>query len=1019
MLLKATGNHVILTTKQLRIAIMALLALAFCPLAAHAADPASLPVIQGELIRNTARITFEWPRPVKFSAEARGKKLTVTFEHKANPDFGALLSAMYPYITSAERKRGGQVIVFTLDKSYKIRTFLSDNVSGVDLLNVDPGKRHLSLAALAPAAGGESAATGDSAAIAPDAEAAKEPAVTAGVKVGLSASPDSATLRFPFTERMAVAAFIRNGYLWVVLNKPMAIDLSDFKDLPKTVIGKPEMMQGKSILRLPVLDDTIRLSVAKEENSFEWAMLLTQTPKAPANPLKVDINTDPPAPPHVFVPSLEIGEAMAVRDPVIGDDLVVMPLFNTGEAIPFVRDFVEFTLLETAQGIVVAKKADAVSVLPLRNGLRISLPQGATLTPGLPEVGKNAATQALQSVATMFPYDDWKPAPEPSRRIQLNELFRQSVEAPTAKEGNDSRLRMAKIYLSEGLAVEALALLDGINRTDPVFYKSAKLAALHGAANFLLSRFHDSGRDFAASELGGNKEMDYWRNMLADLNGKTGQYNYLDMNDDYIGKYPPVFRQRLAVVAADRAVDAKEYNTAIKIFDTLHTPGLVTAAAEGKEEKNDREAKESKEGKEDKEGKEAKAKSKEKNKDQNDELMGPIHPYVNFLLAKIAVETEQTQDGIDSWNELAEDYAHPFVQARAEFSRVVWQLNHAGLTKPQAIDRLERLRLMWHGDALELKILSLLGDLYFDQKDYVNAMRVWDDGVNSFQDTPTALEMTHRMEETFILMFSDSSTDTLSNMDALALYYQYKNYSPPGSLGRDMISHLADRLVAVDLLDQAAGLLEHQMRFESEKVPRSQLGAKVATIHLMNHQPKKALLALQDSVYGENPAPLRQLRNRLAAQALYEQGETDRAWLILGQDDSPDADHIRLNIYWERKDWKQVISIVENMLKARKDVTAPISLEESEYILKLALAYIFENNTAQLQYLHDYFEPLMAKNPNKGIFDFITATDVAPTPGNFDEVVKHLSQTQSFINNYKARIETSGLDAIVPPLPAK
>ncbi len=1050
--------------------LLHILVIALALLVTGAANPAraqedapSVPVIQSSFIHNDARITFEWPQPVTFATEVKGKIVTIIFARKANPDFNSLLSSLYPFVISAHQKKDGKTIVLTLDKPYKISTFMSDNVGGIDLLDIDQKKRRGVASSqdifskLAPAAGAEAenknatspasadtattpasaAATSpatpepaaavtapatklkgdinDTEAIPTDkkpayqnaeatptasvtATAASDSAKSSTVKVSVSASDDNATIRLPFMERMAVAAYVRNGFLWIVLNKPVKLDLADFADLPRTVIGKAELVNGlRNVIKIPITDDTVRPYVAKEDSSFEWAIVLTPTPKSLSNALKVNINTDPPAPPHVFIPSLEMGDPIPMKDPVVGDDLVVTPLFKAGEAVPFTRDFVEFTLLESAQGIVVAKKADAASVISLRNGLRISLPQGATLTPGLPEVEKSNATKILQNISTLFPYNDWKLDVGSTRFVQINTLFHQIVEAKNDQDANDHRLRLAQIYLSEGLGAEAIGMLDGISRTSPVFYKASKLAALHGASNFLMSRFRDAAKDFAASELNNNKETDYWRSMLTDLNGKSGQYNYMEMNDDYISKYPPSFRQKLSVVAADRAVDAKEYNTAIKIFETLK-PSIAGDKTED-QPKN--------------------AQKKEKKELPPDDIMAPINSYVNFILAKIAVSTGQLEEGLTSWNELAEDITHPLVQAHAEFSRVVWQLNHNALTKTQAIERLEKLRLAWHGDNLELKIITLVGELYFEQKDYVNAMRMWDNGINAFPDTPNAVDMNTKMEEGFILLFGEGNADTLNSVQALSLYYQYKKYSPNGAIGREMLNKLADRLVAVDLLDQAAGLLEHQMHFEAEKVQRSQLGAKVATIHLLNHQPKRALNALQDSVYGENPAQLRQLRNRLTAQALFDMGENDKSYLILGQDDSPDADVIRLNIYWSRKDWKQVIPIVENLLKTRKDTSAPITLEESEYVLKLGLAYVFENNTAQLDYLHDYFSPLMASNPNKGIFEFITAKDFSPTPSNFDEVVVKLSDTRSFINNYRARIEASGLGAVVPPLPTK
>lgn len=1044
-------------------------------------EVARLPVTRGNLVRDYARITFEWPQPVYFRADAKGRELTISFDRNADPDFSQMLTSLYPYVTSA--RRSGKTVTLTLDKPYKIRTFISDNVSGIDLLHIDRAAR-LALkqekpekppapeaakrtpppkilqakkrsvadagrlfAELSPAAGEEKppaaeaaisipeakpaekkepappevaapapepkpaetaapvepakpaepppavaeakpeetppaatdaapapvAKTGDSVAVPPPAQSALEPTPApvpvpnpSGIKVTLSAEEDNAALRFAFTERVAAAVFERAGYLWIAFDKPLQLDLSDFSVLPKTVIETPQLVPNLpvTVLRIP-MDNHVHASVSEEQGKFEWAVLLAPKTRPLANGLKITINTEPPVPPHVLIPALEVGQLLTIKDPQLGDDLVVIPLYNAGEGIPARREFVEFTLPETAQGVVVAKKAEGVEVTEMRNGLRVSLPSGAVLSSNLPEASKQSFSGMKQNVATLFPYEKWKLDETTDRRKKMRELFHIIVESKDIRDANEARLRMAQIYLSDGMAVEALSYLDGIQRTTPVYFRSAKLAALRGAANFLAYRFSEAARDFASSELDGNKEINYWRSMLSDLLGAPGEsYNYMDMNDDYIDKYPPLFRQRLAIVAADRSIDAKEYNVALKIFDVLY----------------------------------------------RDNMLDSIDTYVNYLLAKISADTGQDEEATLMWDKLADDYKHPFVQARAEFSRIVWAIDHGTIDKDQVIDRLERLRLGWHGDGLELKVLMMLGDLYYDKKDYINAMRVWDGAVTTFTNTAAAVNMFHKMEDTFTAMFNEGAAEKLSPLEALALYYQYRNFAPPGALGNDMIDRLADRLIGVDLLSQAAALLDHQMHFQSEKEQRSRIGVKLATVHLLNHEPKRALAALEDSVYGENPVLLRLQRNRLTAEAMSELGQSDRALQILGQDDSLEAEQIRLNVYWHEKDWPRVISSVETLLKARKDTTAPVTVAESESLMKLALAYVFENNTAQLQYLRDYFAPLMAGNPNKQIFDFITATDIPLTPTSFDDIIQRLSDTRSFIDNYKARIETATLD---------
>ena len=950
------------------------------------------PIIREKISSDYARITFEWKSPNNFIANAKGKVITINFDRKAKVNLNGIASKLAPYIVIAKVKSDSGAIILTMNKTYKIRTFIKGNISGVDFLGISRVTHEASqnnpeikknrlphsltlarndetlaanLAKLAPAAGKPTPPPIEKPAIELDDGAAPTAIVSPTTqinKVGVSMADDSATLRFPLAQRTAFAVFIRNHYLWVVLGKPIKLDLSDFNDLAKTVIGKPEIIENSkaTILYMPI-NDNIYASLKKEDNSDHIAILLTQKKPELVSPINIEISTAPPAPPNVLIPSLEMAEPIIVRDPVIGDSLIITPVFKLGEGVQNARDFIEFSLLESSQGIAVAKKADDVVAMQLRNGLRITTSKGADISPNLPKLEAKSANSSLQASQTLYPYNMWKLDDKEPRYKQLQRFFHEIVEAKDQQDANNARLKLAQIYLGDGLAPDALALIDGINRTNPSFYRTAKIAALRGAANFLMARYVEAGRDFAASELNNNKEMEYWRAVLSDLLGNTGQtYDYLAMNEDYISKYPPIFRQKLAIISADRAIDAKEYNVAIKIFDTIH----------------------------------------------QDNLLDYISVYKNFLMAKISASTGQVEEASKTLDKIADDYNHPFVRARAEFTRIAHDIDANG-NKDKIIDRLERLRLNWHGDGLELKMLTLLGELYYERKDYINAMRVWNNGVQSFKNTASALDMARRMEEVFIVIFNDGIADKLPPLEALALYYEYRNYMPSGTAGNEMTERLADRLVGVDLLDQASDLLDRQMRTQLEKEPRSKIGAKLAGIYLLNHKPDKALITLQDSVYGENQSLLRLQRNRIAAEAMVDLGKLDIAMQTLGDDNSLDTDKIRIRIYWQQKDWSKLAARIENLLKLRPDITAPMSLDESEYLIKLALAYVFQDNKVQLQYLRDYFTPLMKDNPNAQVFDFITSKDISINSRNFDEVLKSVENTDTFIKNYKAKIAST------------
>ncbi len=1007
--------------------------------AASRAESAAVPAVKGAVIRDYARLTFEWPQTVFFTATTQGKQLILRFDRKANPDMGRLLSQLSPYVTHAERKADGRTIVLSLNRPYRIRTFVSDNINGVDLLGVDPKARRqiarakpegkqdgkpaavkplaktvntakaapatpaAALSKLKPAAGEvtvepsapipsvevpaspptpavestpteatlpsapavSAAPVGDSMPV-PPAQLQLTPPSDGRLKVNLSAAADSAVIRLPFAQRTALAAFVRNRYLWIVFNQAEPLDLSDFADMPPTVVGKAEQVAAgrATAIRMP-LDDGVFVQVAKQEkDSLDWAVLVTSQRQELALATNVMVNTEPPSPAHVFLYALDAAEPVKLRDPQIGDSLVVVPYFSPGHGLAAARDFVQFGLLATSQGAVVVKKADEVQVVPLRNGVRISLPGGAVLTPGLPAMSGAKTGSASVAAATLFPHQLWSLADSSNARQFVSSLFHRIVNAPSPQEANEARLRLAQYYLSQGMAPEALAHLDGINRVNPSFYRGGKLAAMRGAANFLMGRYVDASRDFSASELNNNKEVDFWRSVLADLLGNNEQaYDYLALNEDYFSKYPLIIRQRLAIVAADRAIAAKEYNTALKIFDSL----------------------------------------------QKDQQIDAISNYINFLMAKISLETGQVDEALATFDKLAEDYDRPFVRANAELHRILHGLNKTGMSKQDAADRLERLRLSWHGDNLEIQVLTLLSDIYTEQRDFLNAMRIWHNTIQAFPNTAVAIRMNRQMQDTFVQVFNEGGFDALPPLEALTLYYEYSSYAPAGKAGDELAERLADKLITVDLLDQAAALLERQMKFQVEKEKRSRLGARLATIQILSRQPKKAIKALEYSMYGDNPLLLRLYRNRLTAEALIETDEIDRAMQVLSNDTSIDAEKLRQAVYWKRKEWKNLISSIEMILKQRQDTTAPITLDESEMLMKLALAYVFTNDVPQLLYLRDYFGPLMAENPNRQIFEFVTSPDISLTTRNFDQIINKLQTTRSFIGSYQARIETAGL----------
>ncbi|MFX5287198.1 hypothetical protein ABTC87_18615, partial [Acinetobacter baumannii] len=63
----------------------------------------------------------------------------------------------------------------------------------------------------------------------------------------------------------------------------------------------------------------------------------------------------------------------------------------------------------------------------------------------------------------------------------------------------------------------------------------------------------------------------------------------------------------------------------------------------------------------------------------------------------------------------------------------------------------------------------------------------------------------------FEQIYNGAKGEDLPPVEALALFYEFRDLTPIGRRGDEMIRRLADRLVVVDLLEQASELLQYQI----------------------------------------------------------------------------------------------------------------------------------------------------------------------------------------------------------------
>jgi hypothetical protein len=268
------------------------------------------------------------------------------------------------------------------------------------------------------------------------------------------------------------------------------------------------------------------------------------------------------------------------------------------------------------------------------------------------------------------------------------------------------------------------------------------------------------------------------------------------------------------------------------------------------------------------------------------------------------------------------------------------------------------------------------------------------------------------MTEAFRKLHLAGAADSLPPLKALSLYDDFRELTPAGAEGDLMIQRLADRLVAVDLLDRAASLLAHQVRYRLKGEDRARIGAKLALIHLLDRNPKAALSALRNSFQPNLPYEIEDDRRRIRAKATMELGRFDDAIALLAGDVSREADLLRANIYWNTKDYSEAAKVLQRLAGDPLEKGA-YPEEQARYILSWAVALRLKRDEPGVKMLRDLYGLGMRESTLADAFAYISNA----SPGNassIEEMSRRIAETdkfEAFLKNYRERL-------IAPPTTA-
>lgn len=734
---------------------------------------------------------------------------------------------------------------------------------------------------------------------------------------------------------------------------------------------------------------------------------------------------------HVRLEDMPLIAPLRLYDPFIGDELLVMTAYENGRGVAEARVFPDFRIMPSFQGAAAELRSDRVIYEYDGSDIAIIGPTNrlaASAQSALSELREQERLEMLQRRSgdgeedelSLLKYGSWRKGGN-DRFTEERAALLESITAAAGQARSEARAALARFYMAHGMEPEALGVLGVLKERDPVAGLKPELRFLEGVARYLIQDYAGASEIFNAIEPLAfadpehRDELGLWRAM-ADLRA----YN--------AGKLPEKFFltgyvQDFGAGAKVNDDDNNSGKNNTDKADNTTTPDFITAMRRNSPDAG------------------AAPPPVPDPAPYADAFMSYYpHDIYNDLLLDIieanlrrnaAVEAETVfamlkrddtrpsfinkanilrgiavaKDGKEAdallyWKEAAEDTSDPPRKAEAEFLTAYLSYKENMITQEEAIKAFNTVRTNWRGGVIELNALKMLGDLYIQQEDYMRGFEAWRVAATNFKGNEAALDIAARLSEKFALLLGRKDQGSLSQLEMLTLFYEFRDLVPVGAAGDTIISRLADRLISVDLLSRASALLTHQVKYRLKGDARDEAIFKLVDIHMRNKRFEEALEVLKSiEAEGENSEEIKKRVRYLNATALIELGKYNGALKSLRGDESPQAGYLRTEIYWRNRIWRHVINELAPIFREIRREKNAFTAQETDNVIRLAVAYALKDRRKYLGTLREDFEDFITDEKKKELFRFITLDRGKVNPMKLDYSLE-FAEIKDFMEYY-------------------
>jgi tetratricopeptide (TPR) repeat protein len=846
--------------------------------------------------------------------------------------------------------------------------------------SVEPAKSDATEAAMPPAAKAEAAApVVEASPIAkPMASApASPPAAAAGKPAAIATAQrdaDGLRVAFSFAATTPAALFRRADTVWLVFDSANPVNIDAIRSKGGALVAEVSSLsipEGQAIrirLNRPQLPT---LTGEESGNGSVWTLTFADTVGAPPLPLVAVRNITEPSLANVSVPLANPGLLHKFSDPDAGDTLFVITALPPIRGLIKRQDFVELTLLESIHGVAVRPNSDDVTAEIATDKIRLGKPGGLTLSSA-----DVAAERAATAVRSPFDIEEWRKNQAGPFIAREEALIQAAANATTSNEQKQrARMDLARFYMARGMYHEAKGVADFVLDESKAGFEDAGALMLRAVTHIIIGRPTAGLHDLANPVIGSNYDSQLWQGLAKARQGKWAEARERFKNVEFaIASLPPEL-QRIVLMDAMRAsLEVKDFSGAARRRSDLDVVGVPAE----------------------------------------------LRPAVSVLRGRLAEALGYDRDAMnDYWTAISSE-DRPSA-AEGKLRDIMLRQKREEVAQADALRELETLSVSWRGDAVEVKALQLMANIYAQSGRYNDALLA----VRTATKLQPNSEVSRQAQDMGAALFSDlyltAKGDDLPPVDALAMFYEFRDLTPIGRRGDEMIRKLADRLVAIDLLDQAAELLQYQIDKRLEGAARAQVAARLAMVYLTNRKPDRAISALRSTRIADLAGELRTQRLLLEARAQSDVGRHDLALDIISNISGREAIRLRSDIYWASRQWRESAEQIELYYGDRWSDFKPLNSNEKSDLIRAVVGYALAEDAIGLTRFREKYAPLMSGESDRIAFD-VAGSPAKGSNAEFAEIAKlaaSVDTLEGFLREMKTRFPDMTARAPLPPETAR